>query len=245
MGKFFFNATEIMGERVIITGQTAHHMLHVLRFREGQGVILCDGASMDYPATLHKISDKPATLTFQLGPQAASRAEPPFHITLYQGIAKGEKMDWIIEKCIEVGVCKIVPVITARTVVKIKDATKKAERYTRIAESAAGQSMRGAIPVISPPVSLAEALAGHTATHSLVAYEGERTTTIKAALQNKIPASISIWVGPEGGFEESEVTNIASTINATPVTLGPRILRTETSGIVAISTIHCTWEGQA
>jgi len=243
MGKFFFNAGEIVGGHVAITGQAAHHMLNVLRFRVGERILLCDGASQDYPAILHDISDKPVALTFHLGAPKASHGEPPFHITLYQGIAKGDKMDWIIEKCIEVGACKIVPVITARTVVKVKDASKKAERYARIAESAAGQCMRGAIPKISAPLSLAEALRGHTATHSLIAYEGESVNTIKSALQNTMPGPISIWVGPEGGFEEQEVNTIKNTLNATPVSLGPRILRTETSGIVAISTILCAWEG--
>ena len=244
MGKFFFNAADRVADHVAIAGQNAHHMLHVLRFKIGTTVILCDSASTDYTATLEKLSDKPATLTFLLSNPTHALTEPPFPITLYQGLPKGDKMEWIIEKCVEVGVTKIVPVITARTISKSKDTIKKLERYNRIAESAACQSMRGTIPQVDAPIAMAEALKHHTKGITLVAYENECQRTIKAALQNISPQPISIWIGPEGGFDETEIQKLATEINATPVSLGARILRTETSGIVAISNIQSAWEGQ-
>jgi len=242
MGKFFFKPEEHTGETVIITGNTAHHMLHVLRFRIGQEIILCDGRLTDFSARLASFTERPTSITFKLISHSTSKSEAAFKITLYQGLPKSDKMDWIIEKCIEAGVHKIVPVYTARTVSKVKDLTKKSERFMRIAESAASQSMRGIIPEVSLPKSFADAIS-ECGIHDLclVAYENENASTIKSSISSLPPRSVSLWVGPEGGFEDSEI-NALKEKGTAPITLGPRILRTETAGLVAISQILCLWE---
>jgi len=242
MGKYFFKAENHTGSRIVIDDRTAHHMINVLRFRVGQEVLLCDGAGNDYLAILESIN-KPCTLIFEVINITPSIPEPFIDITLYQGIPKGEKMDWIIEKCIEVGASKIVPVCTSRSVVKIKDAGKKAERYSRIAKAAASQSMRGIVPEVTGPLIFDEALAqcNNNDLH-LVAYEKENIT-IKSSVNKMQPRSVSLWVGPEGGFEEKEVADIINKKSALSISLGARILRTETAGIVAISQILCIWDG--
>jgi len=241
MGKFFFKPQQRSGDAVIITGSTAHHMLHVLRLRPGQELTLCDGQLTNYCAKLVSVTDKPATLTFSLLSSSRSNAEPTIPVTLYQGLPKSDKMDWIIEKCIEAGVNKIVPVCTARAVAKVKDITKKTERFTRIAESAASQSMRGIIPEVTQPKSFAQALGEINNGLCLAAYENEQSRTLKTALHNLTPGPVSVWVGPEGGFEDSEIHALEEKGAAT-ITLGPRILRTETAGLVAISQILCLWD---
>jgi len=242
MNKYFFSEHERTYDTVLLTGTTAHHMLHVLRFTHGQEVILCNGQGTDFKAKLISTTTKPPTATFTLLSQAPSNTEPSTPIYLYQGLAKGEKMDWIIEKSIEAGVHKIIPVCTARSVAKIKDAAKKLERFTRIAEAAASQSMRGIIPQVSPPISYAQAVAECDFTNPcIVAYEKETSRTIKDILTTKQPTPVSIWIGPEGGFEENEIADLTGK-GATPITLGPRILRTETAGLIAIAQILCFWE---
>ena len=242
MGKFFFRPHEREGQYVKIGGSAAHHMLNVLRFRVGQDIVLCDGECTDYHARLDSIVANPATITFILLSSTPSKSETPMPLTLYQGIPKGDKMEWIIEKCIEAGVSKIIPVYTARTVVASGSAAKKTERYTRIAESAAAQSMRGIVPIVTAPCGFADAIADCNE-HDLllVAYEKEKDRSIRTALEGLPPQPISLWVGPEGGFEEAEITALVEK-KAQTVSLGPRILRAETAGLVALAQINCIWE---
>ena len=217
-------------------------MLHVLRLSIGCELILCDGQNTDFCARLETITAKPESVTFTIMSQSPSNTESLIQVTLFQGLPKGDKLDWIIEKCIEAGIYRIIPVCTARTVVKVKDPVKKAERFTRISESAAGQCMRGIIPYISPPINFSDALLEHDSNSlCLLAYEKERIRTVKCVLNNIHPRPISLWVGPEGGFDDSEVKALED-IGAVPISLGPRILRTETAGLVALAQILCIWE---
>ena len=242
MGKYFFKQEDRHGDNVILTGNTAHHMRHVMRLDINSEVILCDGNSNDYIAKLDSFTEKPLMLTFKLMAPRPCTSEFLHPITLYQGLPKNDKMNSIIEKCIEVGVTTIVPVCTMRSVVKVKDATKKAERYSKIAESAASQSMRGIIPLVCEPESFDKALKRCSNTLTLIAYENEREVSIKTVLTKHPPQPISIWIGPEGGFDVTEVIALKNT-GAVQISLGPRILRTETAGIVAIAQILNTWDG--
>ena len=242
MGKYFFKPDEIdhQQKKVSFTGQAAHYFINVLRMRVGQQVTLCDGMCTDYVAIAEHVSAaKPHSVTFTLLSSSAAQ-EPPICITLYQGLPKGDKMDWIIEKCIEVGVTRIIPVCTTRSVAKIKDAGKKAERFARIAESAASQSMRGIIPQVSAPVNFEEALQKLDGLQ-LVAYENERNHTIKSVLSSRPVQPLSIWIGPEGGFDESEIQALTNK-SALCVSLGSQVLRTETAGLVALAQILCIWD---
>ena len=245
MNKYFFAPQQQNEDMVSFTGNTAHHMHHVLRMRVGTEVLLCDGKSMDYTVRLETIVEKPLCLTFRLIESMPCMTEASIPITLFQSLPKGEKMEWIIEKAIELGVNKIVPVITSRTVVKIKDSAKKIERYAKIAEAAASQSMRGIVPVVTPPVSIAIAISEvNSASNNelnLVAHEKEHTRTIKAVLAQTTPRPVSVWVGPEGGFDNNEITTLEN-VGAQAITLGPRILRTETAGLVAITQTLCIWD---
>ena len=241
MGKYFYKPEDRHDKYVTITGNTAHHILHVMRLRIGQETILCDGDSTDYIATVMATNEKPPSIIFQLHSGSSSSAEPEYPITLFQGLPKSDKMDSIIEKCIEVGVTSIIPVCTKRSIVRVKDAAKKLERYSKIAEAAASQSMRGVIPVIQSPIDFTKALQLCKTGITLVAYENEREKTIKSALVKHPPQLISLWVGPEGGFDLSEIVALKGT-GAIQVSLGPRILRTETAGIVAIAQIMNTWD---
>jgi len=242
VGKFFFKPSERDGDQICITGSMAHHMIHVLRLRIGQELRLCDGKNLDFVSQLTSISVKPDVVTFNIISQSPSGTEAIAPVTLYQGLPKGDKMDWIIEKSVEAGVVSIVPVCTSRTVVKVKDAEKKADRFMRISESAASQSMRGIIPTVSPPLSFASALSGYDANSlCLIAYEKECSRTIKHVLNNQPPVPVSLWIGPEGGFEESEIEALVKK-GAIPISLGPRILRTETAALIALSQILYTWE---
>ena len=241
MGKFFFAPNERTGQLVKLSGNTAHHIINVLRMRIGQEYILCDGNGTDFNASLESVGDKPFTATFKLFDSNSSKNEPPCKITLYQGLPKGDKMDWIIEKCTEAGIHKIVPVITSRTVIKVKDVSKMKDRYMRISESAASQSMRGIIPSVSAPIDFADVIKHSNNNICLVAFENENQETIKSTLLDKPANPINLWVGPEGGFEDSEIKSLTD-IGAIPVSLGPRILRTETAGLVALAQILCIWE---
>jgi len=244
MGKFFFDPTMMRSDcKVVFLGAYAHHMINVLRFRYGDEAILCDGNCTDFAATVESIASNPKpVIEFILLSASPSKTEPPTPITLFQGLPKSDKMEIIIEKCIEIGVTEIVPVSTSRSLLKATSASKKMERYIRIAQSAASQSMRGIIPKILSPVGFMEALDYDNAEMCLVAYEKEYKRNIPSVIKSTSPTPVSIWVGPEGGFDDDEINILIEKRKAIPISLGPRILRTETAGIVAISQILCFWE---
>ena len=233
MPKYFFDPQQIVGDTITIEGQAAHHMMHVLRMAPGDRVTLCDGAETDYTATIETI--KKTQITFALSDKRPCLTEPAARIVLYQSMPKGDKMELIIQKCVELGVHKVIPVMASHCVVRIKDTAKKVDRYQLIAESAAGQSMRGIVPQVSRAVPFEDAVnqmdnSGQT----LVAHEQEDERTLVDALA---PANvINIWIGPEGGFTNQEISLLKSH-GATAVSLGQRILRTETAAIAAIALV--------
>ena len=233
MPKYFFDPAQRVGDRITIEGTTAHHLLHVLRMGIGDSATLCDGAATDYAATIETV--KKSQVTFALGNPQPCITEPQVQIVLYQSLPKGDKLEIIIQKCVELGVHKIVPVMTAHCVARIKDTAKKSARYQAIAESAAGQSMRGTVPRVCEAVTFEDAVSqvgkgGLT----LVAHEQEQNNMLTAALS---PAKIiNIWIGPEGGFAQEEIAALQNH-GAITVSLGPRILRTETAAIAAVAVI--------
>ena len=245
MPKFFFPLEAMEGSRIHISGETAHHLLHVLRMKPGDEVVLCDGLGTDYHGAL---AETTPTVIFDIRETSTCDTEPSVNITLFQSLPKGDKMDFIIQKCVELGVSSIQPVHTERCVARIKDkdAPKKIARFQKIAESAAGQSMRGIIPVVHPPLSFKAAIdsISNATTKqdslTLVAYEKEHFLALKSAVVNN-PININLWIGSEGGFSDNEITALCN-IGATPITLGRRILRTETAAIATIAQIICLCE---
>lgn len=234
MHKFFIDKSAIFGDAVQIEGEDVNHISKVLRLRKGENIQVCDGNRHEYICMIESIEKK--LVTCRIIESFDNLTEAPIEITLFQGIPKSQKMDLIVQKCVEIGVVKIQPVITERVVVKTdgKDLSSKIERWNRIAVEASKQSNRGILPVVEEPVSFDEAIVKlKEFDAAVIPYENEKTTGMKEYFKNKREIkSIGILIGPEGGFEESEI-ELCMKNNIMPVTLGPRILRTETAGFVA------------
>ncbi|MFI3174420.1 MAG: 16S rRNA (uracil(1498)-N(3))-methyltransferase [Bacillota bacterium] len=238
MPKFFVDPPYVHEKTIEITGDDAKHIANVLRCQVGEELVLCDGSGYDYFCKIADISDiTKLIVTADILDKRKSETEPDTKIVLFQGLPKADKMELIIQKAVELGVDTIVPVSTERTIVKLdKKENKKIERWQKIAEAAAKQSFRGKIPEIHTKVlSMKEALSmAKSYNHILIPYEKEETTKLKDVIPKmKHGESIGIFIGPEGGFSESEIDQAMSN-NAVPVTLGKRILRTETAGMMVI-----------
>lgn len=237
MHRFFADPSQIGEKEITLTGSDVNHIRNVLRMRVEDQVFISDGQGTDYRCILKAIEENSVTATICW--VLNGNGELPSKITLFQGLPKGDKMELIIQKCVELGVSEIVPVVTKRTVVKL-DAKKeqaKRKRWAGISESAAKQSGRGVIPTITEVKSLPQALDyARQLDVCLIPYELARdmahTRDIFSSLQPG--KSIGIFIGPEGGFEEYEVEQ-AIAIGAKPITLGKRILRTETAGMAVMS----------
>jgi len=242
MPKYFFDPNQLQGDTITLDCDTAHHLIHVLRVAPGELIVLCDGAETDYFAKIELVNSKKTFVVCKITEHVPCLTEPETRVTLYQGLPKGDKLDIIIQKCVELGIAGIVPVETARSVVRIKKEAKKTVRHQRIAMSAASQSMRGIIPTVGNAVTLKDALLHQNSAHlTLVAYE-EETRSLKSALkEHASPSHINIWVGPEGGFEKEEIVALTSQ-GAIPVSLGKRILRTETAAISMLAQVLCLVE---
>ncbi|MCL2488688.1 MAG: 16S rRNA (uracil(1498)-N(3))-methyltransferase [Oscillospiraceae bacterium] len=218
------------GDTVQISGSDAEHIRRSLRMTAGDILTLCDGAGTDYRCRIIDLNHDGVTVI--IDSISPSFTEPQLRITLYQGLPKAEKMEWIVQKAVELGVSAIVPVQTARSIVQINDkAGKKAERWQRIAAEAASQSERGIIPAVSTPISWREALI-QVKPPGAVCYEAGGTPL--AQLLPKNLAAFSLFIGPEGGFAPEEITALAER-EIPAATLGPRILRCETAPMAALT----------
>ena len=230
MPKFFFNKNDISREQVQLFGEDEKHIKTVLRAREGEEIILCDGEGMDYQC---RIASLERGVLLDILSKDVCETEPKTKITLYQGLPKADKMELIIQKCVELGVDRIVAVSTERAIVKLdKKETKKLERWQKIAEAAAKQSGRGKIPEIGQQVlKFKEAVAeAKELDGAIIPYEREQETGIRQFVQNFKGESVGVFIGPEGGFADEEIA-LAQENGITPITLGKRILRTETAGM--------------
>ncbi|HOR86098.1 MAG TPA: 16S rRNA (uracil(1498)-N(3))-methyltransferase [Bacillota bacterium] len=238
MHRFFVRKQNIHENGIIVEGEDVQHISKVLRLQIGDKIILCDREGIDYIAAIEGM-DKYSVRTI-ITDRKESKGEPDISVVLYQGMPKSTKMDTIIQKCTEMGIKRIVPVYTARTVIRFeseKDKEKKVERWTRIAEEAAKQSGRGIIPLIGMPVTLTEAIKDSSKLDRvIIPYELEDSLSIREVLCKGKGSSIGFFIGPEGGFDFEEVEK-AREAGAVSVTLGSRILRTETAGIVVLTSI--------
>jgi 16S rRNA (uracil1498-N3)-methyltransferase len=243
MSRFFVKTQpeDLKNGRIVITGEDVKHIGSVLRARAGDALELCDGAGTDYEAVIEQVS-KENVITRITG-SGPNQTEAPVEIALFQGIPKSDKMDFIIQKCVELGVNRFVPVTTARAVVKFgdaRDAAAKAARWGRIALEAAKQCDRGKIPVVEEPVGFDKALKlsdGYAL--KLLPYEEETDGSLRNVLHSCIretDSKIAIFIGPEGGFEKEEAEKAVQN-GFRSVKLGPRILRTETAGIAVASIV--------
>lgn len=240
MFQFFVDKTQVNEDAgiVFITGADVNHICHVLRMRVGEQFYVTDGESGGkYLCALKEASEDQVTCDILRNIEESS--ELPCEITLYQGLPKADKMELIIQKAVELGVHRIVPVSTKRSIVKLDDkkAGTKISRWQGIAEAAAKQSKRDVIPQIGDVMTLKAALAEAADFEvSMMPYENAEGMAFTRKLLDEIRPGqrIAIFIGPEGGFDESEV-EAALSQGTRPVTLGRRILRTETAGLAMLS----------
>jgi 16S rRNA (uracil1498-N3)-methyltransferase len=224
------------GDTLTLTGGDAAHITRVLRMKAGENVTVCDCRGFDYNCEI--LDARAEAVSLRVNERQPTATEPNVRITLFQGLPKGDKMELIVQKSVELGVVRIVPVITARSVSKPdeKSMAKKIERWNRIAAEAAGQSERGILPPVLPAMNFEEAAAMLSqADTSIMLYE-RNGGTLGEHLTGKKPDDIGIMIGPEGGFDETEV-EYARSRGISTAGMGPRILRTETAPICALSVI--------
>jgi 16S rRNA (uracil1498-N3)-methyltransferase len=232
--RFFIAPSDIKDDRVRLSPEQSHQVQHVLRLQPGDAIVVLDNTGTEYGVTLTKV-DKRETVGQVTSTQQA-RGEPAAQVTLLQSMLMREKFEWVLQKGTEIGIARFAPVLTARSLVRVKDVEdKKLDRWRRIVTEAAEQSHRGRIPEIDQIIKFEEAvssLAGFD--RSLIAAPSQEGPTLRETLQGMSgrPVSVALMVGPEGGFTEEEV-DAARRGGAVPISLGPRILRTETCAIVA------------
>ena len=245
MYQFFVPPENIQGNRVVITGEDVNHIKNVLRMKIGEEIAVSNGEDgKEYRCGIVELSDE---IVCELRFVKEDGVELPSRITLFQGLPKADKMELIVQKAVELGVYEVVPVAAKRCVVKLDDkkAKSKIARWQGIAEAAAKQSKRGIIPKVSEVMTFGEAVQFvKDMDVKLIPYElaegMDKTKEIIGAL--KPGQSIAIFIGPEGGFEEAEVAK-ALEHGIEPITLGKRILRTETAGFTVLSWIMYQLEG--
>lgn len=241
----FYSENAVIGDgKIRVTGPDVNHIKNVLRMKQGEKLIVCDGEGTDHYCTIDSYED--GAVVVSVLESKATQSELPLQIVLFQGLPKKDKMELIIEKAVELGVTEIVPVMTKRVIVKIEDSRKeekKLERWNAIALSAAKQSGRGIIPKVSGLMSYKEALKyAQSLEKRFIPYENspELGITMESSRQQIKELhgvkSVGIFIGPEGGFERSEVDD-AVAAGCSCISLGNRILRTETAGLTTLSVI--------
>jgi 16S rRNA (uracil1498-N3)-methyltransferase len=234
MPKFFIDY--VPEEKVLLTGDDANHIARSLRMRPGESLTLCDSIGTDYQCEIERISQEEGVLLRVLC-FCTCVAEPTVRVTVYQGLPKADKMDGIVQKSVETGAVRVVPVLTARCVSRPdeKSAAKKTARWQKIAQEAAKQSGRGVIPEVVVPMAFREAVRQAARDGEiLLFYEGGGQSI--SGLVTPQTGNLAIFIGPEGGFERAEV-DFALQNGGRAGTLGPRILRTETASIAALAAI--------
>lgn len=240
MYHFYVENGAIEEMQIHITGNDVNHIKNVLRMKTGEEVIISDGQSREFRC---KIADMSANeILFSIESTWETEAELGTRLYLFQGLPKKDKMELIVQKAVELGVCEIIPVMTRRTIVKLEDEKKekkKLERWQAIAEVAAKQSGRGMIPRISEVISFKEAVkkAGGMDC-SIIPFEHAKGMDSARDLVKSMKGKeeVGILIGPEGGFDDAEV-ELAINAGITPISLGRRILRTETAGMTILSVI--------
>ena len=247
MHHFFVNPEQVEDGLIRITGSDVNHIKNVLRIRQGEEMLVSDGTGRDYLCQAEEIAGQEVTVRI-LETEEEGR-ELPSRIWLFQGLPKSDKMEFIIQKAVELGAAGIVPVSTRNTVVKLdqKKEEAKVKRWQAIAESAAKQSKRSLVPRVSGIMNLKEAfdyVESQGFSVRLIPYEHEAGMDgTKTELDAAGPGQdIAVFIGPEGGFDEREI-ELALSKGVRPISLGRRILRTETAGLALLSVLMMRLEG--
>ena len=238
MPRFFVEKESIFSDKIVIGGEDAKHISLSLRAKVGEKMTLCDGEGTDYECEISGITKN--EVTFSVSEKVENSSEPDVCITLYQALVKSDKFDFIVQKCTELGVSRIVPVATDRCVSRPDDASlgKKIARWNKIAKEAAMQSGRGRVPVVEDAVSFDEALRRiKDADCGFVCYEAQPHIPINE-IYGKCGShhEIAFLVGPEGGISDAEVRRTLEK-DVLLASLGPRILRAETAPLCVMSAL--------
>ncbi len=230
------------GTDIMLPDSAAVHLVRVLRLQVGADFIVFDGKGHEHHATLQQIAGK--QVTARIGEPLINHTESPLRITLIQGISRGERMDWTLQKATELGVSAIEPVITTRSVVRLDatQANKKQDHWQRIVISACEQCGRSVVPIVSLPCPLTTRLAHPTNALKLTLspHADQSIAELMSSHQADDPStgqSIELLIGPEGGLDDSEIA-AATRHGFVPVRLGPRVLRTETAAVVVLTAIQ-------
>ncbi len=237
MQHFFVTPEQVTETHIYIKGSDVNHMKNVLRMKPGEQLEINDGNNRKFLGQIEHMED--IEIQVKILEEYRSDTELPSKIYLFQGLPKADKMELIVQKAVELGVTEVIPVVTKRTIVKLDDKKKdkKVERWNSIAASAAKQSARGIMPEVTKVMEWNQALKyAESMDHILVPYElaenmAETRNTIEAIQPGE---SIAVFIGPEGGFERAEIDQVME-LGMQPITLGKRILRTETAGLTSLS----------
>ena len=234
LSRFFIDAPLSTGEHELPEAQ-AHYISRVLRMAEGDGLQLFDGSGLEFRASLVEVGKK--RVRVQVTERFAGQEESPLHIHLGQGLSRGERMDWAVQKATELGANEITPIFTERCEVRLKDerADKRLLHWRQVAISACEQCGRSRVPVIHPPLLLADWLKQADAALKLVLHP-----VAEPLLSHAKPASLAFLIGPEGGLTDGEVAQ-ARQADFHAARLGPRVLRTETAPVVALAVAQQLW----
>ena len=237
MHRFFITPDQLRGLIVHFDDEQAHQMRRVLRLRPGARVLALDGEGLQYEVQLEEVSN--SRVTGLVATKTPATGEPRVRLTLFQSLLQRDKFEWVLQKGTEIGVAAFVPVITRRSLVREGDVGEnKLVRWRRIIKEAAEQSGRGALPSLIEPMLFAAAVSGAAAhDRTLIAWEGESQRTVRDVLGGgRAVTNVALFIGPEGGYEAEEIS-AAESHGTRPVTLGRRILRTETAAVVGAALV--------
>ncbi|POA54587.1 MULTISPECIES: 16S rRNA (uracil(1498)-N(3))-methyltransferase [Pseudomonas] len=234
LSRFFIDTPLSLGEHELPEAQ-AHYIARVLRMAEGDALQVFDGSGQEFRGTLVEVGKKRVRIS--LDESFAGQPESPLHIHLGQGLSRGERMDWAIQKATELGVDQITPIFSERCEVRLKDerADKRLLHWRQVAISACEQCGRSKVPVIHPPLLLADWLKQTAADLKLVLHPVAQPLESHAR-----PETLAFLIGPEGGLSDAEVEQ-AQGAGFLPARLGPRVLRTETAPVVALAVAQQLW----
>ena len=241
MRRFFVSPRDIADGRATVDGDLFRHMIKVLRLKPGDEVLLSDGAGNDYTGIIRAVGKGSAAISVAGRPAVITPAGPG--ITLYQGLPKGDKLDYILQKATELGVAEVVPFAAERSVPRVKkgEETVKIARWERIVLEAARQSGRSMLPRIDFAEGLDGVVSMARQQVRLLLWEEETVNRLRDRLAEcPLPESIALIVGPEGGLSAGEAL-LAQHNGFIPVSLGPRILRTETAGVAMLAILQFYW----
>ncbi|HTG81073.1 MAG TPA: 16S rRNA (uracil(1498)-N(3))-methyltransferase [Geobacteraceae bacterium] len=242
MRRFFVPPEFIADGRAVITGDLFRHMAKVVRLKSGDHVLLADGTGNEFSGVVREVERERLVVTLEER-SAVKRTPVGPAISIYQGLPKGDKLDLILQKTTELGVAEIIPFPAARSVPRIRkgEETDKVARWQRIAREAARQSGRAAAPTVRLAGGMAEIVRDARQSLKLILWEEEELNGLRETLaRSETPESIAVIVGPEGGLTAEEAA-LAKESGFIPVSLGRRILRTETAGLAVIAILQFIW----